>query len=116
MNPAVIIRGHPLDPPSLIYWERFENTIREATIGCEEKGWGFSFFGFNLGFKKIIIYENTLGGWGLPHKNMPFSDEDKLRVLKAIEFLLSDHGYKVQIKTWAPKVRILNIGPDGEPV
>jgi hypothetical protein len=111
MNPAVIIRSDPRDD-TLIYCERFENTVREATIGYHDKSWGISFFGFEIGFKKMIVYENTLEGWHWPNKEMHFSEEERSRVLKAIELLLSNQGHRVQIKTWAPKVRILNIGPE----
>lgn len=110
MNPAVIYR-EPREE-TIVYWERFESTIREASIGYEDKSIGFGCAGFIVGFPRIILFENTLSGWHGPQNDLPFADEEKSRVLKRISDLLICQGFRVRIKVWNPKVRILNIGPE----
>lgn len=98
MHPATILfPSYEGDP--LIYCERHSGVLREATIYCERKGGLMSMLGLTFGLTPtVILYPESLQRWEPPHDALPFTEEEKARVLRAIALIVSHQGYTVKFK------------------
>jgi hypothetical protein len=84
----------------LTFCERHDDILREASIGYKETGCRFTLLGFSIGWnQKIVLYPDTVTGWAWPNEKLKFAQEDRDHVLKATSAILSNLGYRVQIKS-----------------
>jgi hypothetical protein len=96
MMDATLFWGDPRDEV-VIYCERFGDTLRKVSIGCRAKGNLISCCGFSFGWRKALLAANTAVAWHYPHDNVPFTAEDRKRVLTFAQSWLSMQGYEVKV-------------------
>jgi hypothetical protein len=96
MNGATIY----LDPRDdmLVYSERWKQTIRSTSLHYKSVGFGITFFGFSIGWKKISLFTDTMVRWNYGDREEPISREDRERVLQQARALLIGYGYIVKFR------------------
>jgi hypothetical protein len=88
---------------SIVYCERHADTIRETALGFTSRGGSIMLCGFTIGWRKVVIYPNTLSCWHSPYDNMPFTEEDRQRVTRTALSWLGAQGCIARVREGFPK-------------